>query len=387
MTNEDKPAAAVGSHKGLQFVVFLQLMCVLVCCLVVIHTQSTDGNVLPWAQLFANPHHRFWISFLSLLLYFVACAYLRTVFPTHHLWLLKSGLIFATVCLCLFASSLAAMTVCDPIVRVVRDGELDKMLVLGQSLGLTVAHHMLADGKPHTFLYGMPQHPDLLLTPLSQVSGLGPGWLAETTPDFFQCAALTPYALEGRLMVGLALVNIAAAFLLTTTLARIAPRSVHATIYAIIGYCFVFVVLVQCICAVVINDSMWDWRVVCLTLASAVTSSYLSASAVHLPAPPQPPHTTTTASLSNFTEDNKTQNTQLLPKAKPPPPPLAVAASQQQLPSGSIARTTWLTIQPILAVEYFLDQLDEPDEPSATPLVQPTATAMEYPAAGTLYHA
>ena len=355
---------------------------------------------------------RFWIPVLSLVAYISSCLLLRVVFPTTKIWYLKLGLTLAMVGMCLIVAFLASYTVCDPLVRLVRDVQLDNMVIMANSnvVGLAAAAHqhaLMTVLPPHNeFLYSHVQHetgvvtPDLMLLPLSQVPSMGVGWLSESIPDFFQCAALTPYALEGRLMVGLALVNINAAFLLTTTIAHYYYRgTVHASSFAIIMQCFLFVTLIEGITATVINNAIWDWRVLYLTLCSAVASSYLAASVVNLPPTPMASYTAT----SNDNKANggeKTSSTQLLPKTKPPPSQPAGPPAGTMMPAGTIARATWITIQPVLAVEYFIEQLEQEDTPPdmmltsvLVPHHQQDATAPDfYPhpqqqSGGPLYHA
>ena len=349
-----KPTTAVGGvHKGLQRVVFAQILCVTLSTLLVVHIESGDGKALPWSQTFYNPQIRVWLPVLALVGYVASCLYLRLVFPTHRAWLLKTGLVLATLNMCLLVAFAAAYTVCDPIVRLVRDSTMDHMVIMGDN----IVKYPILPG-PHEFFYQSHQHPSLLLTPLSQVSAVGPGWIAESDPDFFECAALTPYALEGRLMVGLALINVGVAFLMTTTIAHFCRGTFHASTYAIILYCFLLVILVECVLAVVINDSMWDWRFFYLILLSAIASSYLSASVVHL-APP--PLSSDGNNSSEHIGELHSTKTQLLPKTKPPP--------TVPSPATSTTRAAWLAIQPILVVGYFLDQLDDEDSmPSAEPV-------------------
>jgi hypothetical protein len=193
-----------------------------------------------------------------------------------------------------------------------------------------------------------PQENTVVLSPLSEVAGLGSGWIAESIPDFFECSSETAYALNGRLMVGMALINISSAFIITTFIAQAFRGTFHTTAHAILLYCCLFVILTDSISAVVINEPVWDWRLLYLGLGSAVVSSYLAVSVVHLPPTPLPP--------ANI-------GAQLLPKAP--------------TSAGSIARAAWVCIQPLLAVEYFLEKLDEEDPPE-TPFPEPTTTEACY---------
>ena len=322
--------AGGGVHKGLQLFVVLQILCVTMSCLAVIGAESDDHKTLTWAQAIYNPQTRFWLPLLSALTYMLSCVFLRVVFPTHRLWLLRLGLVCTTVALSLLLSFWSACIVCDPVVRVVRDTGLDHITIFGS-----------------TAIAPSSWNGHVILSPLSLVSAMGPGWVAESAPSFFQCAALTPFALQGRMVVSLALLNVSFAFLVTTLLAHIYRGTFHATSYAIVLYSFVFVALIESIFAVVLNEEIWDWRLLYLMLASAAGSSYLAASVVNLPPPPAAPLLT----HSSLIAANDT-NTHLLPKTKPPPAPVLATA-------GTLGRATWLTIQPVLAVECFLEKLDD----------------------------
>jgi hypothetical protein len=327
-------------HKGLQFFMFLQVFVVTFCCLFAMNSESTDHKTLPLVEALYNPRTHVLLPLLSGLSYILSVAVLYSLFPTSHLYLLRLGLLLCTLSLALLFSFFAAYFVCDPIIRLARDNTLDRILVLtpsGQgSYGIIPSD------------FGKNQNNDLLLAPLSTLSELGPGWVAESRPDFFQCAASTLYAHNGRLLVAIALCNVNSAFLITSAIAYTFRGTFHATIHAIVLYSFVFIILVNGISAIVINQIEWDWRMLGLGLMSAFVSSYLSAAAIHTPLPPP--------SSSPQTTTANTASASLLPK---------FVSSKPLTAPVTIVRAAWLTIQPFLAMQAFFEKLEEEDEEPA----------------------
>ena len=324
----------LSAQKGLHILVSFQILFVTLCCLVVVNIESNNSS--PWVQALYMPQTRFGILGLASSMYLLSCLGMRCAFPTAHLWILRIGNLMATLSLGLLMAFFAAVTVCDPMIRVIRDSDLDRLIVMGPS------------GTTSYSIYPTLSTPQFIVIPQSQLSTIGTGWIAEETPDFFQCAALTPYALSGRLMVGLALINLNCAFLISTSVAYAFKGTFHATAHACVLYCFLFVAIVDSIAIVVLNKAVWDWRMLYLGMASAVGSSYLATSVLFLPPAPLP-------------APEKTNASQLLPKAKSPPGS-----------AGVVARATWLCIQPVLALESFFEKLDEqetelPDDAADSP--------------------
>jgi hypothetical protein len=313
------------AHKGLQFFVFLQILFVSLCCFLVTSHESDDHTTLPWVQAFFNPQLVALTPTLAFTTYFFACLFLYSVFPTTRLWTLRLGLLLVTLGIAAFFTYFAAFSVCDPIVRLVRDNELDRILVLTS-----------AGTVSNTITFG-PSAPtaNMLLVPMSTVHDLGPGWIAETIPDSFQCAANTQYAHHGRLMVIIAHLNVATAFLITTALPYFLKATFHTTPYAILLYCFVYVLTMQGITTVVINQSLWDWRMFCLCMASSIVSSYLSIAVTHAGTP-----------TTHVEKPSSSSSQGLIPKT----PPLT-----------TLVRAAWLCIQPILALQAFVEWLDDED--------------------------
>jgi len=341
---KDNSAKPISAHKGLHILISVQILFVTLCCLVVVHIESNNSS--PWVQTLYRPETRFAIPMLAASVYLLACIGMRCVFPTTHLWMLRIGNVMATLSLALLCAFFAALTVCDPIIRVIRDSDLDRVIVMGPS------------GTTSFSVYPTMSTPHFIMIPQSELSTIGTGWIAENRPDFFECAALTPYALSGRLMVGLALICFNCAFLVSTSVAFVFKGTFHATPHACVLYCFLFVALVDSIAIVVLNNAVWDWRMLYLGMAAAAGSSYLAASVLFLPPAPVPP-------------PEKTNAAQLLPKPKTPAPSAGVAA-----------RATWLFIQPVIALESFFDKLDEPD---TQPLAD-AADASPFPEAQAGYH-
>ena len=330
-------------HKGLQFFMFLQVFVITFCCLFVMTSESTDHKTLPLVEAFYNPRTHVLLPALSSAAYILSVVILYSLFPTSHLYLLRIGLLLCTLSLALFFSFFAAYFVCDPIIRLARDNTLDRILVLTPS-GQSSFGIIPSD-------FGQNKNNELLLAPLSTLSELGPGWVAESRPDFFQCSATTLYAHNGRLLVAIALCNVNSAFLITSAIAYAFKGTFHATIHAIVLYAFVFIILVNGISAIVINEVEWDWRMLGLGLASAFVSSYLSATAIHTPLPPPEKQQTPNASAS------------LLPKF-----------ANGKLSNGpvTIVRAAWLTIQPLLALQAFFEKMEEEEEDVAVEPATPT---------------
>ena len=341
---EAKPLEARPAiHKGLHLFVCLQIMFVTMCCLVVLHLQS--DNTSPWVQTLYSPQTRLWIPLFAVNGYLLSCLAMRCVFPTTQLWLLRIGLVLATLSLTLLLAFFSALAVCDPMVRVIRDSALDRVIITGPS------------GTSSFGIYPTASTLPFLMMPISQVPAMGAGWFTENTPDFFQCAALTPYALDGRLMVGLALINLNCAFAIVTFIAHAFKGTFHATAHAVVLYCFLFVAIMDSIAIVVMNGPVWDWRMFYLGMASAVGASYLATSVLFLPPTPLP-------------SPEKPNPAQLLPKTK-------TAA----LPAGTIARAAWICVQPIFAIESFFEKLDEPEDETLA-----IATENPFPDAQAGYH-
>jgi hypothetical protein len=299
-------------HRGLQLFIFAQIVFITICCLVVLNIEDENNHTLSWVQLFYNPHTKVLVPTMSLLAYFLSCLLLYCVFPTPHLNVLRFGLALALVSLVVFFCFLSSFLVCDPIVRLVRDTHFDHtpLYLLSPYDTFTYLTDTIANEKASS-----------LLTPQSLVPQMGPGWVTEARPSFFECSSTTAYTHEGRLLIAIAMVNINTAFLLTSALAYIWKNSFHGTVHGIVLYCFVFILLINGVAAVVINESKWDWRMVVLGFFSAFASSYLSVAATHT----------------------------TLPEGLVSPIPTTVRAS-------------WLLIQPILAVQSFLEKLEEDDE-------------------------
>jgi hypothetical protein len=296
-------------HRGLQFFIFAQILLITVCCLVVLNIENENNHTLPWVQTFYNPHTKVLIPTMSLLAYSLACLLLYCIFPTPHINMLRFGLVLALVSLIAFFCYLGSFLVCDPIVRLVRDTNLDHNFIFLPFESYLDDHHN-------------EQVVGSLLTPQSLVSQLGPGWMTEARPDFFECSSTTAYTHQGRVLIAIAMVNINVAFLLTSAFAYIWKNSFHGTIHGIVLYCFLFTLLVNGVAAVVLNESQWDWRMIVLAFFSAFASSYLSVVATHTPLP-----------------DNI---------------PLS--------PIPTTVRASWLLIQPILAVQSFLESLEDTEE-------------------------
>jgi hypothetical protein len=314
-------------HKGLQMFIFVQTVFITICCLSVLNVENSKSTTLPWVQAFYNPHTRVLFPILSVSSYALSCMLLYCAFPTAHLFLLRLGMFFCTCSLTLLCCFCASSIVCDPIIRLARDSSLDRIVVLTpdghSSFGIVPAD--------------MSNKPDLLLAPLSTLPHMGPGWVAENRPDFHECSSTTLYSYQGRLLVAVALVNVNSAFVIASAVAHLYKGTFHATVQAIVLYCFTFVLLVNGVSAVAINEKMWDWRMLGLGFFSAFVSSYLAVSVTHTPLPPAP-----------------SADARLIPK-----------------PPTTIVRAAWLTIQPILALQSFWEKLEEDDDPIASPEVPP----------------
>ena len=336
-------------HKGLQLFIMIEMVFTALIILSVVGAESQDGKTLVWAQLLYNPSCHYWLPILAFSAYALSCVLLRMVFPTHHLWLLRVGVTLSLCCLTLLVSLGAAYTVCDPMFRFVKDNSVGH--VVYSSSTNTYVNYVHSNFLPSNFIFPNSHQmldDQRLIWPASEFASLGPGWVLDSTqPSVIQCSSMTAYALSGRVMVILTVPTIMCAFLFSTSLHLfLKDNPFHSTTKAIILYCIVVVLVLGAASVVTINNATWDWRMLNMWLFAVVSSSYLSSSVVNMSAPPKllPPLPSSTP-----TENRTSQH--LLPTKIVAP----VVAST------SLVRAVWMTIQPVLAVEYLLDQMDEED--------------------------
>ena len=370
----DKDGRLNPVHKGLQFFIVWELVFTILIVLAVVGSESSDGKYLSWAEALYNPQTRFVIPFFTCLAYLVICTILRTMlFSTRKAWWLRLGMILAFICLTLLACFFAAYTVCDPMIRFIKNKDVGQVVYTSPT-NTYVSYTHTAPLSPGVIFPNLIQPDEYVLWPLSEISNLGPGWIVDTSavngPEF-HCSAMTAYTLGGRIMLVLTMPTILMAFMLTTSLPQLFKDvPFHSTRRAIVLYSIAVVLVVGGICVVIINDSLWDWRILVLMSFSAICSSYLSVAVVHLPSPP-----TTIAFSSSYTPHSppaapENARTHLLPTTNPAATTTTTASSfhannnraMPTQPIPSVVRAVWLTIQPILAVESFFQMLDDEED-------------------------
>jgi hypothetical protein len=357
-----KPTTTV--HKGLQFLIFMQLLLVDILLLPIITLETSDAKTLPLAEFVYDPYARAFLVCGSLVVYFASCIGMRVLFPQAQKawWCIRLTLFLSYVCLSLLVCFVAAYTVCDPILRFVRDPNVGQIMYSGPTHTYVSYQHPTA--LPGGTVFPNAADNAAVWWPLSEVPTLAPGWVMDNNCPTcsIQCAAHTAYTVSGRLMLLNTMPSVALAFIIATCIPQlfsatndttVQSKSLCASYPAIWTYCVIVSLLMACITTVIINDGRWDWRIVLLMLFSTIVSGYLAVSVVNLPPPPPAILTQTFLHAANPIDANKP------PSLLPPKPP---NTTNTLVPMGTVLRAVWLTIQPVLAVEHFLSQLDEEED-------------------------